>query len=185
MSLVWGHVKLFVNDVDVLPKVLAVLASVAGPHGRATEEAEVHPIVAMAHVVPQKLAKWAGQNCATLPAAIRDVRTHLPVPMVRRLDHLNKAASVVRHMVAMGSGFLQGLDEIISVPFSHGAFSGRGDDHGLSAPLQSPLIGAAPGEGDSRGATASTTPLYGQQHGSPFDLARMPMEQGQQHVSHG
>ena len=168
MSLVWGHVKLFVNDVDVLPKVLAVLASAAGPHGRATEEAEVHPVVAMAQVVQQKLAKWAGQNFATLSAAIRGVRTHLPAPMVRRLDHLSKAASVVRHMVAMDSGFLQGLGETIAVPFTHGAFSGRGDDHGLPAPLQSPLTGAAPGEGDSRGATASTTPLYGQRHGGSF-----------------
>ena len=101
VSLVWGHVKVFVNDVDMLPTVLACMASMAGPHGRATEVAEVHPVVAMAQVVQQKLAKWAGQNFATLSAAVRGVRAHLLAPMVRRLDQLNKAASVVRHMVAM------------------------------------------------------------------------------------
>ena len=94
IALVRGSVKLFVNDVSVLPQVLAAVdaheCGVSGDHVEALAGASCHIMEAAGGKLPSKKLK-----------SLRDVHFHLrhvlPGARLRQLDQLNAAYSLLRH----------------------------------------------------------------------------------------
>jgi hypothetical protein len=64
------------------------------------------PVVFMALRAKRILATHFDNNFKTLADGLQAVRGCLPQPILRRLDLVNKAASVVRHIVEIDSDLL-------------------------------------------------------------------------------
>jgi hypothetical protein len=75
---------------------------------------DLNPVLATSAEAQRILANFLGRNIGTLARGLQAVRGRLPQPVARRLDLLNKAASVTRHAVAVDTELLQLLGEALA-----------------------------------------------------------------------
>lgn len=75
---------------------------------------DTNPVLATSAEAQRILANFLGHNIGTLAKGLQAVRGRLPQPVARRLDLLNKAASVTRHAVAVDTELLQLLGEALA-----------------------------------------------------------------------
>jgi hypothetical protein len=94
ITLVVGHVKLFINDVSTFPAVLASLTQAQEARHPTSTYTAVHDA---ADTIRNALSLSLGTHCGTLKDGIFHARNRIPSGLLRRLRRLNDVDSFLRH----------------------------------------------------------------------------------------
>jgi hypothetical protein len=109
VTVVHGHLKIYVNDLAALPGVLAQLST--------STSSNYQQIHGAAHEIRLAISAYLGIHCGTLRDALYHGRRSLPPGIFKRITALNSTDSFLRHS---SSAFLSGLVDDVSAILAPG-----------------------------------------------------------------
>jgi len=128
IALAHGDIRIYLDSPSFLPEVLASLRMAPASdfvaidshplsklgcegHGKADMQ---HPVVQTAFAAQCLFAVHASDNFSTLAQALRAYHLLLPTALRRKLDRLNKAASVIRHSAGVDKQLLHEIEDALA-----------------------------------------------------------------------
>ena len=87
-----GHYKIYINDTSFLSQVMRDAGLAPQTRMNDTEK-----IIDTALQIQKAISEHYGTNFSTLAQAMKFCRKALPTPLRRKVEEVNKAASLLRH----------------------------------------------------------------------------------------